>query len=154
MPFLNFLSKKNRIQFCVLFKSPVFILSNNNLSGFCGKCFRNNFWNPLIPILLMVNSFNTLNKYVLKNVLKIKVSVNLFQKQLSLHQLTQNMTTDCSWNYQVSTGKFLSHSEALLFAEHETNILCTKNVLNVKNNFCTQHVLPMFWAWNFHVLNL
>ena len=24
------------------------------------------------------------------------------------------------------------------------NMLCTKIVLNVKNNFCTQHVLPMF----------
>ena len=24
------------------------------------------------------------------------------------------------------------------------NMLCTEIVLNVKNNFCTQHVLPMF----------
>ena len=35
-------------------------------------------------------------------------------------------------------------SEALLFAEHGENMLCTKIVLNVRNNFCTQHVLPMF----------
>ena len=35
-----------------------------------------------------------------------------------------------------------SLSEALLFAEHGENMLCTKIVLNVKNNFCTQHVLP------------
>ena len=40
------------------------------------------------------------------------------------------------------TGKSLS--EALLFAEHGENMLCTKNVLNVRNNFCIQHVLPMF----------
>ena len=40
------------------------------------------------------------------------------------------------------TGKSLS--EALLFAEHGENILCTKIVLNVRNNFCTQHVLPRF----------
>ena len=34
-------------------------------------------------------------------------------------------------------------SEALLlFAEHEENTLCTKIVLNFRNNFCTQHVLP------------
>ena len=26
--------------------------------------------------------------------------------------------------------------------------------LNVKNNFCTQHVLPMFWARNFHVFSM
>ena len=39
-------------------------------------------------------------------------------------------------------------------SEHGENMLCTEIVLNVKNNFCTHHVLPMFWAWNFHVLNL
>ena len=37
------------------------------------------------------------------------------------------------------TGKSLS--EALLFAEHGENMLCTKIVLNVRNNFCTQQVL-------------
>ena len=41
-----------------------------------------------------------------------------------------------------STGKSLS--EALLFAENGENMLCTKIVLNVRNNFCTQHVLPRF----------
>ena len=51
------------------------------------------------------------------------------------------------------TGKSLS--EALLFAEHWEHILCTKIVLNVRNNFCTQHVLPrfefgnlMYWTCN------
>jgi hypothetical protein len=42
----------------------------------------------------------------------------------------------------VVTGKSLS--EALLFEEHGENMLCTNIVLNVKNNFCTQHVLPRF----------
>ena len=42
----------------------------------------------------------------------------------------------------MNTGKSLS--EALLFAEHGKNMLCTKIVLNVRNNFCTQHVLPRF----------
>ena len=37
-----------------------------------------------------------------------------------------------------------SLSEALIFAEHGENILCTENVLNDKNNLCAQHVLPMF----------
>ena len=40
------------------------------------------------------------------------------------------------------TGKSLS--EALFFAEHGENMLCTKNVLNVRNNFCTQHILRWF----------
>ena len=46
-------------------------------------------------------------------------------------------------------------SEALLFAEHGENMLCTKIVLNVRNNFCTQHFLPrlelgifMYWTCN------
>ena len=52
-----------------------------------------------------------------------------------------------------STGKSLS--EALLFAEHGENMLCKKIVLNVRYNFCTQHVLPrfelgifMYWTCN------
>ena len=39
-----------------------------------------------------------------------------------------------------NTGKSLSR--ALLFAEHGEDMLCTKLFLNVRNNFCTQHVLP------------
>ena len=56
-------------------------------------------------------------------------------------------------SYAVITGKSLS--EALLFAEHGKNMLCTKIVLNVRNNFCTQQVLPrfklgifMYWTCN------
>ena len=37
------------------------------------------------------------------------------------------------WNILFGTCKSLS--EALLFAEHEENMLCTKIVLNVRNNF-------------------
>ena len=40
------------------------------------------------------------------------------------------------------TGKSLS--EALLFSEHGEKMLCAKIVLNVRNNFCTQKVLPRF----------
>ena len=42
-------------------------------------------------------------------------------------------------------GAGKSLSEALLFAEHGENILFTEIVLDVKNNFRTQHVLPMFY---------
>ena len=37
-----------------------------------------------------------------------------------------------------STGKSLS--KALRFVEHGEIMLCTKIVLNIGNNFCTQHV--------------
>ena len=50
-----------------------------------------------------------------------------------------------------STGKSIvarlmgkSLSKALLFAEHGKNMLCTKIVLNVRNNFCKKHVFPRF----------
>ena len=47
-----------------------------------------------------------------------------------------------NFSYTCCTGKSLS--ESLLFAEHGENMLCTKVVLNARNNFCTQHVLPRF----------
>ena len=54
------------------------------------------------------------------------------------------------------TGK--SFSEALLFAEHEENMLCTKIVscfcFDIQNNLCAQHVLLMFSQCSLHVLSL
>ena len=65
-------------------------------------------------------------------------------------------TTQIQTSYfktRVCTGKSLS--EALLFAERGENMLCTKIVLNVRNNFFTRHVLPrfelgifMYWTCN------
>ena len=55
--------------------------------------------------------------------------------------------------WRLFTGKSLS--EALLFAENGENMLCTKFVLNFRNNFCAQYVLPsfelgifMYWTCN------
>ena len=36
------------------------------------------------------------------------------------------------------------YQKLFFFAEHGENMLCTKIVLSVRNNFCTQHVLPRF----------
>ena len=61
-----------------------------------------------------------------------QLQVNLCQKLLFLHQLTHNMTTDCSLkheNWKLKPGE---------------NMLCTEIVSDIQNNFCTQHVLPMF----------
>ena len=38
----------------------------------------------------------------------------------------------------------ISGTGALLFEEHGENMLCTKIVLNVRNNFCAQHAIPRF----------
>ena len=45
-------------------------------------------------------------------------------------------------NCSLCTGTSLS--EALLFAEHGENMLCSKIALSDRNNFCTQKVLPRF----------
>ena len=48
------------------------------------------------------------------------------------------------------TGKSLS--DALIFAEHGENMLCTEIVLNVKNNFmfspCSEPGMFMYWTCN------
>ena len=65
------------------------------------------------------------------------VQVNLSQKLLFLHQLTHNMTTDCSLNYKFNTWKFQAQNLG-------RTMLCTENDFDIQNNLCTQHVLPMF----------
>jgi hypothetical protein len=59
------------------------------------------------------------------------LQVNLCQNLLLWHQLTHNMTTDCS-----------IHENSKL--KPEENMLCKEIVSDIQNNFCTQHVLPMF----------
>ena len=50
-----------------------------------------------------------------------QVQVNLFQKHLFLHQLTHNMTKDCSLNYKFSKWKLQAQTPS----EHAQNMLCT-----------------------------
>ena len=61
------------------------------------------------------------------------LQANLFQKHLFLHQLTYNMTKDCSLNYEFSTWK--------LQAQHVVYINCS--VCQEKNNLCTHHDLSL-----------
>ena len=67
------------------------------------------------------------------------VQVNLFQKHSFLNQLTHNMTTDCSLSPDFSTKKI-----------QVQNMLCTKIVFcfcfGIQNNFCTQHVLNLYFS--------
>ena len=68
-------------------------------------------------------------QYIARKVFMIQV--NLCHELLFLHQLTQNMTTDCS----IHDYSKLKPGE---------NMLCTEIVSDIQNNFCTQLVLPMF----------
>ena len=51
------------------------------------------------------------------------------------HLLTAHCSQYIDYTVRPTAGKSLS--EVLLFAEHGENMLCTKIVLNVRNNFCT-----------------
>ena len=68
-----------------------------------------------------------------------EAQVNLFQKHSFLNQLTHNMTTDCSLITDFSTRKI-----------QVQNMLCTKIVFcfcfGIQNNFCTQHVLNLYFS--------
>ena len=90
----------------------------------CSHLFMINLSEPIILIPDCKKSF---------------LQVNLCQKLLFLHQLTHNMTTDYSLNYEFSTWKMQSQ-----------NMLCTQIVLffcfDIQNNLCR--------ACNFHLLNL
>ena len=77
---------------------------------------------------------------------KKSIQVNLCRNLLFLHQLTHNMTKDCSLIYQ-----FLHENCKLRTCCVHTLFWMSKQ--KQKNNLCTKHVLNMFWAWNFHVLN-
>ena len=70
---------------------------------------------------------------------KFCIQVNLFQNYSFLNQLTHNMTTDCSLIPDFSTRKI-----------QVENMLCTKIVLKAKtktkNNFCTHHVLNLYFS--------
>ena len=65
------------------------------------------------------------------------LQVNLCHKLLFLHQLTNNMTTDCSLNYKSK----IHENSKLKPGEY---MFCTEIVSDIQNNFCTQHVLPLF----------
>ena len=71
-----------------------------------------------------------------------KKPTKICSNQQNKGQSDLHITILASFKLKCITGKSLS--EALLFAEHGENMVCTKIVLNVRNNFGTQHVLPRF----------
>ena len=75
-------------------------------------------------------------KKIYKNSLKI-VKVNLFQKHLFLHQLTYNMTTDCSLNYKFFTWKF----QAQTWGEHVVYRNCFRHSNQFLYTTCSPHIL-------------
>ena len=67
----------------------------------------------------------------------IIIQVNLCQKLLFLHQLTHNMTTDCSLNYKFNTWKF----QAQTWGEHVVYRNCFWHSEQFLYTTCSPHVL-------------
>ena len=101
----------------------------------------------------------------------------LFDKKQRWKLAVCTLNCQLLWEKWISTGKSLS--EAFIFAStnpqydrrlfielHKFStwkLQCWENFVttiflffyfDIQNNLCTQYVLNMFWAWNFHVINL
>ena len=121
------------------------------------------FWKTWFPMSLMKSWLCFLITFLQRHQLLLLYQHNFALMYLSIcHETTK-------WCFQVNlkiskkqfikttytnfcTGKSLP--EAFLFGDHWENMLCTEIVLDVKNNFCTQHVLPRFELRIFMHLNL
>ena len=94
-----------------------------------------NFWIWSRSFLKFVYSENATKFCEIFTLLLSTVQVDLCQKHLFWHQLTHNMTQDCSLNYEFSRYKFRGQ-----------NMLCTQIVcfhFDSQNNLCTQHVMNL-----------
>ena len=112
------------------------------------------------PILAYLVNFYTLNKYnflvfLKSNLTSEKSLVPVLSKFVILTemaQMTMQYSVCVGGEHIMSTTLQANLCQKLFFLQ---NMLCTKIVLNVRNNFCTQHVLPrfelgifMYWTCN------
>ena len=85
----------------------------------------------------------------------IMLQVNLCQKPLFLHQLTHNMTTDCSVNYQFSTWKLPVQYMKITSSEDVVYINCSgcqnKNKKQFVYTTCSE--LGIFMSWTSDSIN-
>ena len=92
---------------------------------------------------------------------KLCLQINLCQKLLFLHQLTHNMTTDCSLIYQFSTWKFQAQNMGRKWWEHVVYTNCffvfTFRTTYVSNMFylsmfspCSELGIFMYWTGEFN----
>ena len=72
------------------------------------------------------------------------VQVNICQKYLFLHQLTHNITTDCSLNYEISTWKFQAQNSVYINCSECQN----KNKKQFVYTTCSELEILMYWTRN------
>ena len=74
------------------------------------------------------------------------VQVNLCQKLLFLHQLTHNMTTHCSLNYEWSTYMKITSSEHVVYincpeCQNKTKTTCSAGILSLQFSWTMNNLL-------------
>ena len=74
------------------------------------------------------------------------VQVNIFQKHLFLHQLTQYMTKDCSFNCKFSTLKL--QAQNMLFKYINCSECQKKNKKQFLYTTCSELAIFMYWTLN------
>ena len=81
------------------------------------------------------------------------MQVNICQKHLFLHQLTHNMTKDCSLNYKFSTWKFQAQNMLRTCCVHKLFFVLTFRTIYVHNMFSTCSELAIFMYWTRNSMN-
>ena len=143
------------------------------------RCFLHSNSNFMSKCLLKIEHSALNLMYIFIKTICVSDWVKIEQRAhtVTLHSTCPRKFQRTQFSEQaISTGKSLS--EAFIFAstnpqydsrlfielplqymtiassERSQNMLCTQIVFcfDIQNNLCTQHVLLMFWAWNFHVL--
>ena len=112
-------------------------MSGGQTEAYCNKCgliTRLSFISR--KKLLIIHYINSWPKYGLFDLLWKNVQVNLFQKPSFLHQLTHNMTRDCSLNSK-KKYKFTTCCVQKLFF-----CFC----FDIQNNICTQHLVNLYFS--------
>ena len=74
------------------------------------------------------------------------LQVNLFQEHLFLHQLTHNMTKDCSLNYKLITRKLQAQNMGRTCCVHKLFFVLTFRAIYAQNMFsqCSELVVYMY----------
>ena len=75
------------------------------------------------------------------------VKVNICQKHLFLYQLSKNMTTDCSLNYEFSTWKFLAQNMLRTCCVHKLFWMSKQKTIFLHSTFSTCSELGIFMYW-------
>ena len=78
------------------------------------------------------------------------VQVNFYQKHLFFHQLTHNMTKDCSLSYKFSTWKLQAQNMPRTCCVHKLFWMLKQKTICVHNMFlaCCEHVLSLQFSSN------